>query len=209
MALYYQVVDIDFQVYANLLFKGFIYKPLPLPPRWLCSDPVPDPFFFALSAGTLCGRSDGVPLWSSERVSCLLDSRRIWLGYLLSTSQSSILPFSDRLPPIMTVFQDIRDVLLLLSLLLLLARWEGVHLELLLPFCIPLVIRGVFLVPRDTINDMCPNVQDISPLNPNNGVVAGVIRLLTIGRSLLKQWLSCPSLLVSGGNEISWFAEKL
>ncbi|GJW27369.1 hypothetical protein Tco_0041180 [Tanacetum coccineum] len=41
--------------------------------------------------------------------------------------------------------------------------------------------------PRDAINNICPNGQDISPLNSRSGVVAGVIRLLTSGQSLLKQ----------------------
>ncbi|GJX51255.1 hypothetical protein Tco_0278100 [Tanacetum coccineum] len=40
----------------------------------------------------------------------------------LSMSQSSIFPFSDRLPPIVTVCSDIQDGLPLLSLLMLLAR---------------------------------------------------------------------------------------
>ncbi|GJS56648.1 hypothetical protein Tco_0651432 [Tanacetum coccineum] len=52
--------------------------------------------------------------------------------------------------------------------------------------------------PRDTINEICLNGQDIYPLNPKSGAVAGI----TIG-------LSCPSLLVRGGKEISWLAEKL
>ncbi|GJR61070.1 hypothetical protein Tco_1503232 [Tanacetum coccineum] len=91
--------------------------------------------------------------------------------------------------------------------------------------------------PSDTINDICPNGQDISPLNPKSGVVAGVIWFLICGRSLLKQcsyrtseaeppstymqWMRCPisasitirlsypSSLSSGGNEISGFVEKL
>ncbi|GJU28578.1 hypothetical protein Tco_1167199 [Tanacetum coccineum] len=91
--------------------------------------------------------------------------------------------------------------------------------------------------PNDTINDICPKGQDISPLNPKSGVVAGIIRLLTSRQSLLKQCsyktseadppstymrrmrcpftsasitirLSCPSLFASDGNEISWFVEK-
>ncbi|GJX38765.1 gypsy type transposase [Tanacetum coccineum] len=41
--------------------------------------------------------------------------------------------------------------------------------------------------PRDAINDICPNGQDISSLNPRSRVVAGVIRLFTSGQSLLKQ----------------------
>ncbi|GKD08245.1 hypothetical protein Tco_1187930 [Tanacetum coccineum] len=41
--------------------------------------------------------------------------------------------------------------------------------------------------PKDTINDICPNGQDISLLNPKRGVVAGVIRLLNFRQSLLKQ----------------------
>ncbi|GKA40235.1 hypothetical protein Tco_0732828 [Tanacetum coccineum] len=86
--------------------------------------------------------------------------------------------------------------------------------------------------PKDTISDICPNGQDISPLNPKSEVMAGVIRFLISGRSLLKQcsyntseaeptsmymrWMrcsstsalitigfSCPPLLAKGGKEIS------
>ncbi|GJU26699.1 hypothetical protein Tco_1165320 [Tanacetum coccineum] len=32
-----------------------------------------------------------------------------------------------------------------------------------------------FPSPKDTISDICPNDQDISPLNPRRGVVAGTI----------------------------------
>ncbi|GJR29937.1 hypothetical protein Tco_1106169 [Tanacetum coccineum] len=35
--------------------------------------------------------------------------------------------------------------------------------------------------PNDTISDICPNGQDISPLNPRSRVVARVICLLTFG----------------------------
>ncbi|GJW26855.1 hypothetical protein Tco_0040666 [Tanacetum coccineum] len=92
--------------------------------------------------------------------------------------------------------------------------------------------------PMDTINDICPNGQDISLLNPKSRVVAGIIRLLTSGWSLLKQCsystpeanppstymrcmrcpstsplitigLSCPPLFMRDGKEISWLAERL
>ncbi|GKB23795.1 hypothetical protein Tco_0863196 [Tanacetum coccineum] len=61
--------------------------------------------------------------------------------------------------------------------------------------------------PRDTINEICPNGQDISPLNPKSRAVARIrwpsaSASITIG-------LSYPSLLVRGGKEISWLAEKL
>ncbi|GKB43323.1 hypothetical protein Tco_0888265 [Tanacetum coccineum] len=62
---------------------------------------------------------------------------------------------------------------------------------------------------KDTISDICPNGQDISPLNPKSRVVAGVIRFLNSRLSLLKQcsyntskaeppstymqWMRCPS----------------
>ncbi|GKA82726.1 reverse transcriptase domain-containing protein [Tanacetum coccineum] len=89
------------------------------------------------------------------------------------------------------------------------------------------------------IANVHPNIlnEDISPLNPRSRVVAGIIRLLTSGRSLLKQcsyntfeedspstymrWMrcpstsasitigfSCPSLFARGGKEISSHAEK-
>nr|GEX34569.1 hypothetical protein [Tanacetum cinerariifolium] len=67
--------------------------------------------------------------------------------------------------------------------------------------------------PKDTISNVCPNSQDISPLNPGSGVVAGVIRLFTSKQSLLKQcscntseadppstnmwWIRCPSTFAS------------
>ncbi|GKF07548.1 hypothetical protein Tco_0041772, partial [Tanacetum coccineum] len=41
--------------------------------------------------------------------------------------------------------------------------------------------------PNDTINDICPNGQYISLLNPRSEVVVGVIYLLISKRSLLKQ----------------------
>ncbi|GJW12044.1 hypothetical protein Tco_1577871 [Tanacetum coccineum] len=41
--------------------------------------------------------------------------------------------------------------------------------------------------PNDTISDICLNGQDISPMNPSSGVMAGVICLLIFRRSLLKQ----------------------
>ncbi|GJY62807.1 hypothetical protein Tco_0464267 [Tanacetum coccineum] len=101
----------------------------------------------------------------------------------LSMSQSSIFPFSDRLPPIVTVCSDIQDGLPLLSLLMLLARLGRFIQSFRLPICICLyyVLRlGRSMIPlygdgdrttinfikaivecsaspKDTINDICPN----------------------------------------------------
>ncbi|GKF94161.1 hypothetical protein Tco_0283861 [Tanacetum coccineum] len=41
---------------------------------------------------------------------------------------------------------------------------------------------------KDTISEIFLNGQDISPLNPKSGAVAGIIQLLTFGRSLLKHY---------------------
>nr|GEW35193.1 putative reverse transcriptase, RNA-dependent DNA polymerase [Tanacetum cinerariifolium] len=51
--------------------------------------------------------------------------------------------------------------------------------------------------PKVTISDICPNGQDISPLNPRRGVVAGII------------WVSYPLSSPRVEKEISWSAKKL
>ncbi|GJR70402.1 hypothetical protein Tco_0016467 [Tanacetum coccineum] len=202
----------------------------------------------------------------------------------LSTSQSSIFPFSDRLPPIVTVCSGysgciatfilsatasslggsslgafatilhfagimvlLRSVTIPPSTRNLSIPWavDGTAWTFLRPgrLMIPLYGNGdrttikfikefveCFESPKDTISYISPNGQDISPLNPRSGVVAGIIRLFTSGQSLLKQclyntseadppstymrwircpstsasitiWFSCPSLFVRGEKE--------
>ncbi|GJS40990.1 hypothetical protein Tco_0566033 [Tanacetum coccineum] len=59
--------------------------------------------------------------------------------------------------------------------------------------------------PKDTISDICPKDQDISPLNPKSGVVARITQLLTSEQSLLKQcsyntsdWVTLPARVTCG-----------
>ncbi|GJR19452.1 hypothetical protein Tco_0967979 [Tanacetum coccineum] len=157
----------------------------------------------------------------------------------LSTLQSSIFPFSDRLPPIVTVclgysgciatfilsatasslggssLWAFATILHSASIMVLLRSvtihpstgnlsipWavDGTAWTFLRPerLMIPLYGNGdratikflkefveCFSSPKDTISDIIPNGQDISPLNPRSGVVTGIIRIFTFGRSLL------------------------
>ncbi|GKA05428.1 hypothetical protein Tco_0684548 [Tanacetum coccineum] len=190
----------------------------------------------------------GHPSWTFRRCSSM-DLGTLFMSanfqanmsrLFLSTSKSSIIPFSDRLPPIVIVCSGYSGVCLGYSRCIatfipstaigslggsslgasaIILHSAGI-MVLLCSVTIPSFIGNLSIPdrtttkfirafvecsssPRDTISDIC------LPLNPNSEVVVGVIRLLTSGRSLLKKWLSCPSQLVSGGNDISWFAEKL
>ncbi|GKD75333.1 hypothetical protein Tco_1333615 [Tanacetum coccineum] len=120
----------------------------------------------------------------------------------LSRLQSSILPFSDKLPPIIIVCSGYSGWIATF-IPYAVAGFLGGQFEFFLSprrTMIPLYGDGdlttmkfiVVLVEcspssRDTANDICPNCYDISLLNPRSGVLAGVILLFIFGRSLLKQ----------------------
>ncbi|GJW69497.1 hypothetical protein Tco_0126414 [Tanacetum coccineum] len=132
----------------------------------------------------------------------------------LSRLQSSILPFSDKLPPIVIVCSGYSGWIATFipyavagflgggSFVAPVTRLQPADIVVLLPrrTMIPLYGDGdlttmkfiVVLVEcspssRDAANDICPNSYDISSLNPRSGVLVGVILLFISGRSLLKQ----------------------
>ncbi|GJY72846.1 hypothetical protein Tco_0477277, partial [Tanacetum coccineum] len=130
----------------------------------------------------------------------------------LSKLQSSILPFSDRLPPIVTICFGYSGWIATLIPSAAVGYWGGgplgasatiLHsagIMVLLRPIIPLYgdedlttmkfIRALiecFPSPKDTISDICPKGQDISPLNPIRGVVAGTVLFFTSRCNLLKQ----------------------
>nr|GEU81173.1 hypothetical protein [Tanacetum cinerariifolium] len=177
----------------------------------------------------------------------------------LSKLQSSILPFSDRLTPIVTVCSGYSGWIATLIPSTAVGSWGRSawcschHYALRCPGwpIIPLngdgdlttmkfirVLVERFPSPKDIISDICPNDQDILPLNPRREVLAGTILFLTFGCNLLKQcsystskadppstymrWIRCPSTSalitigfsctpspLRGGKEISRPAEKL
>ncbi|GJX98941.1 hypothetical protein Tco_0355960 [Tanacetum coccineum] len=135
--------------------------------------------------------------------------------WLLIKSQSSIFPFSDRLSPIVTVYSATiphsADIMVLMrsvtippstGSLSILWAVDGTAWIFLRPGrpIIPLYGDGDLITikfikvfvecspsPKDTISDIYPNGQDISPLNPKSRVVVGIIWFLTSRLSLLKQ----------------------
>nr|GEX95866.1 hypothetical protein [Tanacetum cinerariifolium] len=116
----------------------------------------------------------------------------------LSTSQSFILSFSDRLPPIVTVCSGcsgcIGTFIPFTTTGSLGGSSLGASTTILHSAGIMVLLRSVTIPPSTeklnipyTIGKICPNGHDISSLNPKSGAVVGVIWLLTSGRSLLKQ----------------------
>ncbi|GKA83562.1 hypothetical protein Tco_0805157 [Tanacetum coccineum] len=137
--------------------------------------------------------------------------------FSLSKLQSSILPFFDRLPPIVTVYSGYSRWIATLIPSAAVGYWGGGPLGASATILhsadgttlifwnpgrpiIPLYgdedlttmkfIRALiecFPSPKDTISDICPKGQDISPLNPIRGVVAGTVLFFTSRCNLLKQ----------------------
>ncbi|GKD75014.1 hypothetical protein Tco_1333296 [Tanacetum coccineum] len=114
----------------------------------------------------------------------------------LSRLQSSILPFLDNLPPIVTVCSGYsgwiatlipsvavsslggRTICVSATILhsagIMVLLWIVTVPPSIRNFSIPVLVE-CSPSPKVTISDIYPNGQDISPLNPRRGVVAGII----------------------------------
>ncbi|GKC83349.1 hypothetical protein Tco_1139066, partial [Tanacetum coccineum] len=162
VALYYQVVDINFQVSTNFF-------------QMLCLQ------------AAVCDVDTHPP-------TVIVFLYHHWVR---EPAMSSILPISDRLPPIVTICSGFSGCIATFIPSATASSLGEAYLGLLPPFCILLIFlrpgRPMILSygdgylttikfirafvecspsPMDTISDICPKGQDISPLNPKSGFVA-------------------------------------